>query len=97
MSALKVMKAMMRIWPPHTGQISGGVVKKKVKRVGITKQKVGAGCSEPVGETQPTLVETAVNRRGGNTPAFVSMNRKRSIDYASCGDAANLIGMSVGC
>ena len=56
--------------------LSDGVTKKKVKRVGITKQKVGAECPEPAGETQPTLVETAVNRRSGNTPAFVSMNRE---------------------
>ncbi len=34
--------------------LGDGVTKKKVKRVGITKQKVGAGCSEPAGETQPT-------------------------------------------
>ena len=59
--------------------LSDGLVKKKVKRVGITKQKakkVGAECSEPAGEIQPTLVEILVNRQGGNTLACVSMKRE---------------------
>ncbi len=56
--------------------LGAGVAKKKVRKVGMTKQKVGAGCSEPAEATRPTLVETAVNRWGGNTPAFVSMNRE---------------------
>ena len=59
---------------PGVGQTRGyahiwrSVAKNKVRKVGITKQKVGAGCPEPAGEAQPTLVETAVNRRGDNTP-----------------------------
>jgi putative transposase len=56
--------------------LSGGVAKKKVNRVGITKQKVGAGCSEPAGETRPTLVETLVNRQGGNILACMSLKRE---------------------
>ncbi|KAA0911348.1 RNA-guided endonuclease TnpB family protein [Pusillimonas sp. ANT_WB101] len=59
--------------------LSDGLVKKNVKRVGITKQKtnkVGAGCSEPAGEIQPTLVEIPVNRQGGNTLAWVSLKRE---------------------
>ncbi|KAA0911302.1 RNA-guided endonuclease TnpB family protein [Pusillimonas sp. ANT_WB101] len=59
--------------------LSDGLVKKSVKRVGITKQRVkevGAGCSEPAGETQPTLVEIVVNRQGGNTLACVSLKRE---------------------
>lgn len=56
--------------------LGDGMAKKKVKRVGITKQKVGAECSEPAGETRPTLVETGINHQGGNTLVCMSLNRE---------------------
>ncbi|MDD2609720.1 MAG: transposase [Giesbergeria sp.] len=52
------------------------VAKKKVKRGRVKKQKVGAECSKPAGATQPTLVETWVNRPDGNILAFQSMKRE---------------------
>ncbi len=42
------------------------VVQKEKKRSGITRTKVGAGCSELVVQTQPTPMETAVRHGSGN-------------------------------
>ena len=49
--------------------LSGELVKKKAKRCGIHRKKVGVGCSEPGAAMHPTLGETEVSRLGGNTPA----------------------------
>jgi putative transposase len=57
--------------------LSGKVVKKEKKRVGIRKHKVGAVSSKPAAETlQPTLGETMVSRAAGNSAALMSVNRE---------------------
>jgi putative transposase len=56
--------------------LSGAFVKKAVKRSGILKSKVGAVGPEPVTAMRPTLVETAVSRSDGNSPALWSLNRE---------------------
>lgn len=56
--------------------LSGELVKKKVKRCGINRKKVGAEGSEPGAAMCPTLGETAVSRLGGNTPALWSLTQE---------------------
>lgn len=56
--------------------LDGKCTKKEKKRTGILKSKVGAGCSEPAGEIQPTLAETVVSRVDGNIPALWSLTRE---------------------
>lgn len=56
--------------------LSGKGVKKEKKTCRITRQKVGAVCSEPGAEMRPTLGETEVSRLGGNTPALWSLTQE---------------------
>ena len=56
--------------------LSGEMVKKKVKRCGINRKKVGAVGSEPIAVVQQTLAETVVSRSGGNTPALWLLKRE---------------------
>ena len=56
--------------------IDGAGAEKTRKRTGILRTKVGAEGSKAAAAMQSTLRETAVSRVGGNTPAFVSLNRE---------------------
>lgn len=64
--------------------LDGKCVKKEKKRTGILKSKVGAGCSEPVGEIQPSLDETVVSREDGNIPAHWSLTRETPATTLLC-------------
>lgn len=56
--------------------LSGELVKKKVKRCGIHRKKVGAVGSEPEAVRLSTLGETEVSRLGGNAPALWSLTQE---------------------
>ena len=56
--------------------LSGELVKKKIKRCGIGRKKVGAESSEPGAAMHPTLGETEVSRLGGNTQALWSRTQE---------------------
>lgn len=56
--------------------LSGANGKKEKKRVAITRNKVGAECSEPIVATQSTSVETLVSRQDGNILPLRSLKRE---------------------
>ncbi|MET3119837.1 putative transposase [Undibacterium sp. GrIS 1.8] len=56
--------------------LAGQCAKREKKRTGIVKSKVGAGCSEPAGEIQPSLDEIVVSLEDGNIPALWSLTRE---------------------
>jgi putative transposase len=56
--------------------LSGEAVKKKVKRCGINRKKVGAEGSEPSADAHSTLGETEVSRLGGNTQSLWSLTQE---------------------
>jgi len=56
--------------------LSGACVKKKSKKCGILKNKVGEVISEPMASVPSTLGETEVSRLGGNTSALWSLTQE---------------------